>query len=206
MNWAYHLYILQLPAIIIAMGIHESVKAHVSTKLGDTTPKLRGRLTLNPLKHVEIIGLLLMLFFGYGWSQPTPVNPSMYRDYQKGVLATFMAPMLFNIVIGIALALVGQALNPFAGQAPILANLLVFIQLLARYCVALAIFNLIPVYPLDGARLLSLVLSPNARVKASHYEKVFLMILVILLFLGIVGQLLDPVVNAILGGAGSAWR
>ena len=163
-----------------AITLHEYVKALVSHKLGDPLPKARGRLTLNPLSHFEPIGFICMILTGYGWGKPVPTAAIYYKDRKKGTLLTYISPSVANLTAGVVFSFLARYV-PY--------DLLLII---ANANVALAFFNIIPVYPLDGAKILALRLSPETQIKYSNYERIFQIILIIALFTGWVGMILRP--------------
>lgn len=200
MNLNFSYYIYEIPAIVFAMTLHGYVKALLSTRLGDTTPRDRGRLTLDPFKQIEVVGFALMLLFGYGWTLPVETNPMMYKDRKKGTLIVNIVPSLVVLVMGVVFTLVAAVIrHTLFRTSGVFVPVFFLFSALARYFIALAVFNVIPVYPMDGWWVLNLFLSPNARVKMSNNEKIFQVVLVALLVLGAVRAVLDPVCGLILG-------
>ena len=166
---------LILPAVLVGFTIHEFSHAFVAVKLGDSTPKDQGRLTLNPLAHIELIGLLMILLVGFGWARPVQVNPSNFkRPKNDEILVSLAGPfsnLLFGFVFGLLLKfLLTTAPGVFEGgrSGTILLQVLtyfIWINLL------LAVFNLFPIPPLDGSHiLLSLVPDRYARFKAAYSQ------------------------------------
>ena len=194
------LYILNiLIGAFAAITIHEYVKALISYKLGDPLPKARGRLTLNPLNHFEPIGFICMVFTGYGWGKPVPTSPTHYKDRKKGILLTYVSPSIANLAVGIALSMIAKLV--YMNMVPTTlsesvppATMFWYASLsaIANANVALAFFNVIPVNPLDGIKILKLYLSPQAQVKYAAYEQIFQVILLIALFTGWIGMILHP--------------
>jgi len=202
-------------AIAFAMTIHEFVKASLSTKYGDSLPRTHGRLTLNPFKHLEPIGFICMYAFGFGWSKPTETNSTYYSDRNRHTLLTYVVPSVVNILLMVIFAMLYRiifisysdylfsisstvTLSNINTLSVMIPQLLRFISYLASYNFALALFNAIPVKPLDGAKVLALSLSPNELVKMSAYEKILQVILILLLATGILGYLFNPVMSTIL--------
>ncbi len=201
-------YLAAVPGIIIALTVHGYVQAVCSARLGDPVPKLRGFLSLNPLRHLEPIGFVLLLIFGYGWGKPVDTSIAYYKDRKRGVLVTYLVPSLVNVLtafVFVCLAMLSSlaAGMPSASMIPIAVFRVIYYILFftARYNLAVALFNLIPVYPMDANRILSVCLSPNNAVKLSSYEKIFQIILVLLLTMGLVGRVLDPIVGLLLSVA-----
>lgn len=149
-----------LIAITLAIVVHESAHAWVANKMGDPTARLAGRVTLNPVKHLDLVGGLCLLFFGFGWAKPVPVNPVLFRNYRKGQVLVSLAGVVSNFVLGILFTFLSVVSILFFDPNVLI---LYFLQQLLLYIAivnyVLAIFNLLPVYPLDGFRLLEAFVS-----------------------------------------------
>lgn len=182
-------------AIVLAMTIHEFVKASISAKYGDPTPQKKGRLTLNPIKHIEPIGFILMIALGYGWSNPTETRSNYYKDYRRHTILTYVTPSIVNILIMVIFCMIYRTVNTIPTSFKGIELILILFLYIAKYNFALALFNIIPVSPLDGAKVLSLSLSPNSLMKVNMYEKVFQIILILLLIMGFVGVIFDPIIG-----------
>ena len=200
-----------------AITLHEYMKALVSYKLGDPLPKARGRLTLNPLNHFEPIGFICMILTGYGWGKPVTTAATYYKDRKKGTLLTYISPSVANLMAGVVLSFLAdfvlayvifRNLGPAALfpeeivlDAPLRPWYIVYrlLQAIAGANVAIAFFNMIPVYPLDGAKILAMRLTPGQQIKFAAYEKIFQIILVIAMFTDWVGMLLRPLQNVFIG-------
>jgi len=181
-----------------------------SARLGDPTPEKKGFLSRNPFKYIEPIGFVLMILFGFGWEQPVPTTPMYYKDRKKGILITYITPSVVNLLIGvitvIAVGILDAVISPelpnFAANASWLITFLqtVFniILIFARCNIAVALFNILPVYPLDGSKILTLFLPPSASVALTQYEKVLQIVLLLLLAMGLIGALFDPLINIIM--------
>jgi len=157
--------------ILIAFAVHEFAHAYVAYKFGDPTAKNEGRLTLNPINHIDPIGTLLILFAGFGWARPVPVNRFNFKKNRKlaGVLVSLAGP-ISNLV----LAILGTALFTFVYRlgitGPIGAILFNFSMMFIHLNIVLFIFNLLPLPPLDGYRIIQDLVSHRTRVKMAQYE------------------------------------
>jgi Zn-dependent protease len=186
--------LLILPAVLAAVILHELAHGVVARALGDPTAERAGRLTLNPIPHIDWIGLLALIFFHFGWAKPVPVDPRYFRrPYRDMVLVALAGPLtngLWALVLAFPLVIV--AAHYPAGvnsSAPVVAALLVAVEI----SVALGIFNLLPVPPLDGSHFLS-ALWPAATVWVTRFGFVLLIVLVLS---GVVGHFLLPLVLAV---------
>lgn len=196
------LFFAWLAAIVIAITIHEFSHAAMAYALGDPTAKNMGRLTLNPLAHMDIWGTLLLLFAGFGWGKPVPFNPYNLKSHRMGSALVAMAGPLSNIVMVVIFSLVLRFLYPVLGLSE--SNYLFqFLFVLITLNAVLAIFNLIPVPPLDGSKLLFAFLPPsmeNVKIFLTQYG---FMILIGLIFidnftgLSIFGSIYQIILNVV---------
>lgn len=188
--------ITSLPGIILALSFHEFAHARVSDWLGDRTPRLAGRLTLEPWAHLDLIGTLMLIFFGFGWAKPVPIDPYNYENPRWGLLFVSLAGPLMNLVLGLLLAfplVLGWGwFGP--GTGSILYRLL---QSAFFINVALAVFNLLPLPPLDGSKVLSAILPEGQQVIFEQLEAYGPIILMFLLVTNIIGRIIGPMTNGI---------
>jgi Zn-dependent protease len=185
-------FVLLVPAIVL----HEVAHGYVAYRLGDPTAKLRGRLSLNPLKHLDLFGTILlpllmvaMFGFGFGYAKPVPINPAYFRDYRKGMLLTGMAGPGANLALALAggLGFRAAGLLLTAGPGPILAYgsvLLLVVYYFVAMNLTLMFFNLIPLPPLDGSRVLPLFLGQRALRTYARLERYGLFVLFGVMWLG----------------------
>ena len=186
-------YLINAVTIIIVTTLFEFIKASVSTLQGDTLPKNQGKLTLNPVKSFEPIGFLLFLFTGYGWSNPTETSSRNYKDRKIGTIITYTAPILISVI----LAIVFKAITNMVQDTIILGYLSTALYYLARNFAAIAVFNILPVYPMCGSWILRCFLSPNSAIKYGQYEKPLQIAVIFFILLGWITPILNYVVNII---------
>ncbi|MEG0736809.1 MAG: site-2 protease family protein, partial [Longicatena sp.] len=158
-----------LPAVIIALSLHEFAHAFVSYKLGDVSQKERGRMSLNPLKHLDPIGTISLIFFGFGWAKPVQVDPYFYRNKKEGMMWTSLAGPFMNFIVAFICVILYSLLLRFAPVWTVTSVIGDYIfQLLiitARINIGLGIFNLIPIPPLDGSKILTGILKEETYFK-----------------------------------------
>lgn len=182
--------VFTLAALLVATTCHEYAHALVADRLGDPTPRELGRLTLNPLVHLDPIGTLSILFFGFGWARPVPVNARNFHDPRQGMLQVALAGPLANVTVAFIVGALLQVPGLFAGTlAGDLVELVVLINAL------LAIFNLIPVPPLDGSRVVESLLPAKQAVEFARFQPYGMIILLGLLYTGIAGRVMSPAVR-----------
>lgn len=188
--------LLRVPAILVALTFHEYAHGKVAYLLGDPTARNQGRLTLNPLAHLDVMGTLLLLVAGFGWAKPVPVNPFYFQtDRRKGMMYVGMAGPLMNLVLAYLGAV---ALHAFVKLNIGGIWLVTFIEILVFFNVVLAVFNLIPVPPLDGSRVLAGLVSREGAAAIYQMENYGMIILLLLIVTGIIGRIVGPLVNIVL--------
>lgn len=184
-----------LPGLVAGLVFHELAHAWTADRLGDPTPRRCGRLTLNPLAHLDPVGSLVLLVTGrFGWARPVPVNPYNFADPRRGMLLVALAGPAANLALAFLLKLaVGSGALPvtaagYAGGALYYAYVI---------NLSLAVFNVLPIPPLDGSRILAGILPARAVPVIDGLERYGLFIMVILLLTGVIGNILLPMLGAL---------
>jgi len=179
-----------IPALL-CITLHELSHGWVAWRLGDTTAKEAGRLTLNPLRHIDWMGLLLMVAFRFGWAKPVPVNMYRFRNPKKGMAVTALAGPVCNLLLCILfLALYGVLYIPLKGHGLLLET----VYLTAYLSLSLAVFNLLPVPPLDGSKVLFSLLPDQTYWKLMRYERYGMILLLVLVWTGVLRSPLSAAV------------
>lgn len=188
---------LSLPAIVLCLSVHEAAHGGTAYLLGDRTARDSGRVTLSPLAHIDPMGFLCLLLFGFGWARPVPVNISNFKNRRWGMALTALAGPLSNFVT----AFVAYCLYvPFAlhGQTTFFYEVGQFLLIVAGMSTGLGVFNLIPVHPLDGSRVLDAFLPFSWSLKMQKYQPVILLVFIMALWFGWLDGLMLFVQNCVL--------
>jgi Zn-dependent protease len=180
--------LLRIPALLIAISFHEYAHARVSYSLGDPTPKWRGRLSLNPLVHLDPIGLIMLWLFRFGWAKPVEINPSYYKEPKKGTILVSLAGPMANLILAF-IAMIILKLDIL--RIGVLDS---FIYILFLYNLTLAVFNLIPIPPLDGSKILAGLLPARQADEFSKLEAYGPFVLILLVYFGLLGKILNPLI------------
>lgn len=219
------LFLLMLPVSLLSLSIHELCHGYAANKMGDPTAKMMGRLTLDPLKHLDPIGFLFMIFVGYGWARPVPVNPRNFDNYKKGMrivslagpLSNFclmvLALLLYRIFVqiflpeiaGFTLIHIGNILLTLIANSAVLTEIMplpsalvcIFFYFFVIGNAGLCLFNLIPIPPFDGSKLLTTFLPPKGQLFFARNQRTMSLIFIIALFLGLVSGPLSIAISFI---------
>ncbi len=187
--------ILSIPGLLIALTFHEFAHGYAAYRMGDNTARYSGRLSLNPLDHLDIWGTLCLLFFHFGWAKPVPINPANFRDQKKGIIIVSLAGPFANFLLAFVCAVVCKILVRFTAASEIA----VFFYQVFLYAevmnVGLMVFNLIPIPPLDGSKVLMEFLPPRARYEMYRIERYSGIVLLILVWT----RVLTPILGTLSG-------
>lgn len=171
--------------VFCCLPIHELAHGLIAYKLGDNTAKNQGRLSFNPFAHLNPIGTLMIFLFGIGYANPVPINPNNFKNPKKGMALTALAGPASNLVMGFLSVFIYYALASFNSSSSVMYAVTYFFYFSASVNVTLAVFNLLPIPPLDGSKVLSAVLPDDKYFKYMQYERYIMLILFALLFVGV---------------------
>ena len=198
--------LISLPAVLIAITFHEFAHAYAADKLGDETPRQQGRLNLNPLSHIDPIGFILLIFAGFGWGKPVQINPrnfnrKMSMSAQEALVA--VAGPAMNIIIAFILTIILFAIATFSGTFIFTTAgsfLVIAIQMAISVNIGLGVFNLVPLPPLDGSKILIHFLPYKARNWFMDKRQIFYIVFVALWVTNLISYIISPVISVVSNG------
>lgn len=200
MTGEFQIILLTLPGVIIAMTFHEFAHAWVADKLGDTTPRAQGRLTLNPLSHIDPFGLILLLFANIGWGKPVQINPRNFNSNKSietcEALVSLAGPLI-NLILAFIFMIIYYALFWFTECSEIIL-LIVFYTITVN--IGLGVFNLLPIPPLDGSKIFAKFLPYNAKAWIDRNMQYIYILFLILWITNVLSWIVSPVITVIFDG------
>ncbi len=193
--------LLSIPAVLIAITFHEYAHGYVAYKLGDPTAKNNGRLTLNPIKHLDPFGAIMLLIVGFGWAKPVPVNPAYFKKPKNGMALVSLAGPMSNILLAFITLVIAKIFNiqifsMLYGFRSSYIEIIMFNIVILN--IGLAIFNMIPIPPLDGSKIFSSFLPQRIYFGIMRYERYAHIILLLLIVTGILTPFLGRMLTGVL--------
>lgn len=185
------------PPFLFALTVHEFAHGYVANRLGDPTAANLGRLTLNPLKHLDLIGTLAFFLIKIGWAKPVPVDPRYFKHPRQDMLWVSLAGPGVNLAVAVASALVAKLLILFSTLLPTMILMPILQMTVASIWIniMLGIFNLVPIPPLDGSKIMMALLPPGLAVSYARFERYGFILLLILFYTGILPRLIMPIIK-----------
>ena len=188
---------LRAAAVLLCLSVHETCHGLAALVLGDPTAKARHRLSLNPLRHIDWLGLAMMFVAGFGWAKPVPVNPNYFKKPKQGMAVTALAGPASNFLLALLAMLISRLLYLYAPYNPVWQTVFDFcLYTVAPLSIGLGLFNLLPLPPLDGSKVLAMFLPDRAYAVWMRYERYGMLVLLVLSFADIGSSFIS---NAILG-------
>ena len=178
--------VLRVAAVFLCLTVHETCHGLAALALGDPTAKSQHRLSLNPLRHIDWLGLFMMFVAGFGWAKPVPVDPRYFKNPKGGMAVTALAGPASNFLLAFLALLAAKGVYLYAPYTPGWNTLFNFlVGTLAPLSIGLGLFNLIPIPPLDGSKVLAAFLPDSAYIRLMHYERYGILVLLLLSFAGV---------------------
>lgn len=174
--------VTRLAAVLLCLTVHESCHGLAAYALGDPTARREHRLSLNPLRHIDWFGLLMMFVAGFGWAKPVPVNPNYFKKPKQGMALTALAGPVSNFLLALLTLLAARIFCDVAAYSEANQRILDFLLMVALLSIGLGLFNLLPIPPLDGSKVLFAVLPDGAYNQLMHYERYGMLLLFALVF------------------------
>lgn len=189
--------LLGIPGLVIAMTFHEYAHVRAAVSLGDFTPRLMGRLTLNPTAHIDPIGLLMLFLVRFGWAKPVMINPSNFRQPKRDDILVSLAGPMMNLFLGFVAFYVMLLIN--AHRLDVSQITYTIIQMIFVYNVNFAIFNMLPIPPLDGSHILRNLLPPDLAYRYQSIERYSILIMIVFIATPILSVVLMPLFRLVYG-------
>ena len=174
--------VTRLAAVLLCLTVHETCHGLAAYALGDPTARREHRLSLNPLRHIDWFGLLMMFVAGFGWAKPVPVNPNYFKKPKQGMALTALAGPVSNFLLALLTLLAARIFCDVAAYSEANQRILDFLLMVALLSIGLGLFNLLPIPPLDGSKVLFAVLPDRAYNQLMRYERYGMLLLFALVF------------------------
>lgn len=187
--------VLRTAAVLLCLTVHETCHGLAAYALGDPTAKSMHRLSLNPLHHIDWFGLAMMFVVGFGWAKPVPVDPRYFKKPKQGMAVTALAGPVSNFLLAVLLILISKAIYLYAPYTAVWDAVFTFcLYTAAPLSIGLGLFNLLPIPPLDGSKVLGVLLPDEAYSKLMRYERYGILLLLALSLLGVTGNFISGVI------------
>lgn len=189
--------VLRVAAVFLCLTIHETCHGLAAYALGDPTAKRMHRLSLNPLRHIDWFGLLLMFVCGFGWAKPVPVDMRYFKKPKQGMALTALAGPASNFALALLLILISKGIYLYAPYTAVWETLYQFLLMTAILSIGLGLFNLLPIPPLDGSKVLAVLLPDRAYYQLMRYERYGILLLLLLFLTDLGGNAISGAISAV---------
>lgn len=187
----------RLFAVVLCLTVHETAHGFAAYLLGDRTALREGRLSLNPLRHIDLVGLALLFTAGFGWAKPVPVDSRYFRYPKQGMAVTALAGPVSNFLLALLLVLICKVICLYNYPSVFFVELFYMLLYAAQLSIGLGLFNLLPIPPLDGSKVLAAILPDRAYDLLMRYERYGMILLLILALTNVTGNLISGAISAV---------
>lgn len=187
----------RLFAVVLCLTVHETAHGFAAYLLGDRTALREGRLSLNPLRHIDLVGLALLFTAGFGWAKPVPVDSRHFRHPKRGMAVTALAGPISNFLLAFLLILLCKVIYLYNHPSAFFIELFYMLLYAAQLSIGLGLFNLLPIPPLDGSKVLAAILPDRAYYLLMRYERYGMILLLILALTNVTGNLISGAISAV---------